>query len=105
MTNRPASGTDTVATMATLVASADTSAWTLNLKDRKPLKLKVHLDGDSVMVTSDTYESVRRKGVKVFTTGVHHLRNGKLVGTTTAHYSTKGADSVLVLTSEATKAP
>jgi hypothetical protein len=29
----------------------------------------------------------------------------KLVGTTTAHYQIKGADSVLTLRSEATRAP
>jgi hypothetical protein len=37
------------------------------------------------------------------TESVFRLQNGKLVGTTTAHYTKSGADSVLVLKSEGTK--
>jgi hypothetical protein len=105
MVSKPTTGTDTSSTMATLNATADTTGWTLTLKDRPPVKLHVRADGDSLMITSETYNSVRRKGVKVFTSGVHRMQGDKLVGTTTAHYSTKTPDSVLVLTSESTKAP
>lgn len=105
MVSKPTSGTDTTSTPATLTATADTTGWTLTLKGRPPVKVHVRTDADSVMITSDTYESVRRKGVKVFTAGVHRLVDGKLVGMTTAHYSVKTADSVLVLSAEATKAP
>jgi hypothetical protein len=33
------------------------------------------------------------------------MQNGKLVGTTTAHYVTTGPDSVIRLRTEGTKAP
>jgi hypothetical protein len=47
---------------------------------------------------------VRRKGVQVTTTGGLRLQNGNLVGTNTAHYKVKTADSVLVLNTTATRA-
>ena len=49
------------------------------------------------------YESVLRKGVKVTTHSVFRLQDGKLVGTTVAHYAIKGADSVRNLRSEGTR--
>ncbi|HEY0529055.1 MAG TPA: hypothetical protein VGD02_09515, partial [Gemmatimonadaceae bacterium] len=60
--------------------------------------------GDSVQISAGPYESVRRKGVQVTTDGYMRLSNGKLVGSTTAHYAVKTADSVLVLTTEGTRA-
>ncbi len=101
---RPADGTDTTSTASTMTATADTTGWFVTIGGQKT-PLHVRVDGDSVMVTSEPYNSVRRKGVKVVTTGVHRLVGGKLVGTTVAHYDVKTADSVLVLTVESTKAP
>jgi hypothetical protein len=49
------------------------------------------------------YESVLRKRLKVTTHSVFRLQEGKLVGTTAAHYTTKGADSVRNLRSEGTR--
>ena len=50
------------------------------------------------------YESVLQKGLKVTTAQcVDRLQDGKLVGTTVAHYATKGADSVRNLRSEGTR--
>jgi len=46
---------------------------------------------------------VLRKGVKVTTHSVFRLQDGKLVGTTVARYTTKGADSVRNLRSEGTR--
>jgi hypothetical protein len=40
----------------------------------------------------------------VTTNGTFRLQDGKLVGSTTAHYKTKSADSVLTLKVEGTKA-
>jgi hypothetical protein len=57
------------------------------------------------MTTSEPYESVRRKGVQVTTTSAFRRQGDKLVGTTVAHYKSGGADSVLRLRTEATKAP
>ena len=43
------------------------------------------------------------KGSKYTTHSVFRLQDGKLVGTTVAHYTTKGADSVRNLRSEGTR--
>jgi hypothetical protein len=83
---------------------ADTTGWTLNFPKRKPVKAKVTASGDSIMAEAGPYESVLRKGVQVKTNGVYRLQNGKLVGTTVAHYATKGPDSVRTLKMEGTKA-
>jgi hypothetical protein len=63
----------------------------------------VTVAGDSVVVESDPYPSVMRKGVTVKTTGVFRLQDGNLVGQNTAHYSVKTADSVLVLNTTGTR--
>jgi hypothetical protein len=56
------------------------------------------------MTQAGPYPSVRRKGVQVTTDGVMRLQAGSLVGTNTAHYKVKTADSVLVLNTTGTKA-
>jgi hypothetical protein len=101
----PTEGKDTSSTKYTMKAAGDTTGWTLNFAGRKPIPLHVMTSGDSIIATSDKYESVRRKGVKVATMSVFRLQGDKLVGTTVAHYDTKGPDSVLHLQSVGTKAP
>ena len=61
------------------------------------MPVQVSSGGDSIMISAAPYTSVRRKGVQVSTVGVLRMKNGDLVGPTTAHYKTKSADSVLVL--------
>jgi hypothetical protein len=100
----PATG-DSVLTTYILVATANTTGWTMYLPKRDPLTLQVMVMGDSIMATSPAYESVLRKSVKVFTTSVFHLVDDKLVGHTMAHYTVKGTDSVVALRSEGVKAP
>jgi hypothetical protein len=92
---------DSVLINYTLVA--DTAGWTLNFPKRKPVKAKVTTSGDSITAEAGPYESVLRKGVQVTTTSVYRLKDGKLEGTTVAHYKTKGPDSVRTLRSEGTK--
>jgi len=94
---------DTTLVTAELTATADTTGWMLTFQGRKPMPVKVSVSGDSVMTWSGPYESVLRKGVKVTTEGVMHMVDGKMVGTTTAHYNVKTADSVRHLITEATK--
>jgi hypothetical protein len=101
----PTEGGDTSSTKSTLMATSDTTGWTLNFAGRKPVPLHVMTSGDSLIATSGEYESVRRKGVTVTTTSVYRLQGDKLVGSTVAHYNTKGQDSVLHLQSMGTKAP
>jgi len=79
------------------------SGSALHFPKRPPVKMKSAVDGDSLVGDAGPYESVLRKGLKVTTHTVLRLENGKLVGTTVAHYATKGADSVRNLRSEGTK--
>ena len=100
----PTSG-DTTPTTYVLTAMATPEGWTLAFPGRKAaVPLKVTVDGDSIIVAAGPYESVRRKGVQVTTNGSLRLQNGDLVGTTTAHYKVKTADSVLTLNATGTRA-
>jgi hypothetical protein len=96
---------DSVLVSYTLVATADTSGWTVTLPKRKPMALQITVSGDSVMAAGPQYESVLRKGVKVSTNSTLHLVGDKLVGTTIAHYTVTGPDSVRSLRIEGTRAP
>jgi hypothetical protein len=101
----PVEGKDTATTTATLVATADSSGWALELPSGQKIPMQVHVSGDTVMSKSAVYPSMRRKGKKVWTESAMRLENGKLVGTTVAHYENAGADSVLTLRAEGTKLP
>ena len=91
---------------AEMVATADTSGWTLTLPNRKPVPMRVTaVAGDSFVVEAGPFESVLRKGVQVTTRTVNRLQNGKLVGTMEARYTKGGRDSVALRTSEGTRAP
>jgi hypothetical protein len=97
---------DTTAVVSQLNASADTTGWTMTLPNRPPVATRVVLvSGDSIVTENGPYESVLRRGVQVTTRSVMRLRDGKLIGTTVARYTTTGPDSVLRLRTEATRAP
>jgi hypothetical protein len=101
----PETGTDTSATTYVLTATADTTGWMITFPSGVKVPVHVTVSGDSVIQKTGTFASQRRKGVKVMTEGSFKLQNGKMVGTTIAHYSTAGADSVLRLHTEGTKTP
>ena len=105
ITTTPVSGKDTSSTTTTLDATADTTGWALELPGGQKVPLQVKVSGDTVMTKSAVYPSMRRKGKKVWTEGAFRLENGKLTGSTVAHYENSGADSVLTLRTEATKLP
>jgi hypothetical protein len=96
---------DTTVTTAILVATADTTGWSLELPTGKKVPMHVTVAGDTLLTKSDVYPSVRRKGKKVWSSGSLRLENGKLVGTTVGHYLDSGADSVLTLRTEGVKLP
>ena len=103
MTAVPASG-DTTPTKSVVVATANTSGWTITFPGGKPIPMRVTVDGDSIMTEAGPYESVLRKKVQVTTRGVLRLQGDKLVGTTVARYAGSSRDSLVVRT-EATRAP
>jgi hypothetical protein len=104
LTAVPATGTDTTPTNSVITATSTTSGWTMTLPGRPPQPMRVTVDADSIMSEVGPYASVRRKA-QVTTNSVMRLEGGRLVGRTTAHYSVKTADSVLVLNTVATRAP
>jgi len=101
----PMSG-DTTPTNYVLTATSNTDGWSITFPGRpQPVPVKVKVDGDSVMLSAGPYSSVRRPGLQVTTYSIARLQSGRLNGTTTAHYKTKGADSVLALTTSGARAP
>ncbi len=101
----PESGSDTSVTQYVLNATGDTSGWTITFPNRPSVPMRVKVDGDSIIASAGPYQSVRRKSVQVTTDNVLRLQNGRLVGMTVAHYTTRGPDSVLRLRTEGTRAP
>ena len=102
----PTTGKDTAATEYDIAATADTAPWTLTFtKSKLKVPAKHTISGDTLTITAGPFSSQRRKGQKVSTVSVLKMDNGKLVGVTTAHYETKGADSVATLRTVGTKAP
>jgi len=97
---------DTTPTKFVLTVAATPDGWTQTYENGQVVKPKVVVSGDSIISDAGPYPSVRRKGVKVVTHSVMRREGDKLVGTSTAHYQgVKGADSVLTLRTEGTKAP
>jgi hypothetical protein len=105
MRSVPESGTDTAATNFVLTATADTTGWVMTFPSGVKVPVHVTVSGDSVVEKTGSFASQRRKGVKVMSEGSLRLQNGKLVGTTIAHYAKAGPDSVLRLHTEGTKMP
>jgi hypothetical protein len=104
MRSVPTTGADTTATTYVLTATSNTAGWTITFPGRKPIAVKVRTDGDSVMIDAGPFPSVRRKAVQVTTNSVSRLQGGNFVGSTTAHYNVKTADSVLTLNTTGTRA-
>lgn len=82
---------DTVVTTYVLDAKADTTGWTIQFPTGAPIPVHImSIAGDSVVSEAGPYDSRRVKGVKVHTIVTWRLRDdGKLAGTTVAHYETK----------------
>jgi hypothetical protein len=96
---------DTTATTYVLTATADSTGWKIAFPNGQTVKMRVHAMGDSIVSDAGPFASVRRKGMQVTTHAVMRKQGDRLVGTTIAHYKTKGPDSVLTLRTEGTKAP
>jgi hypothetical protein len=90
---------------AELNATADSTGWTMTAPKRKPVPVRVvAVGGDSLVIESGPYESFILKGVQVTTRTTSRLQDGKLVGTTEAHYKLKGGrDSVAKRSSVGTR--
>jgi hypothetical protein len=105
VTATPLEGKDTSVTKYVLTATADTSGWMIEFATGVKATMSAMLSGDSVTLKTAQFSSQRRKNVKVWTEGAVRIQGGNLTGTTTAHYAGAGADSILHLRVEGTKAP
>ena len=101
----PQGGTDTTTTEFTLTATGTTEGWTFAFKNGPTVPVRVMVSGDSVVTDAGPYKSVRRKGVDVITHSSFRKDGDKIVGTTMAKYSAKGADSTLLLRAEGVRIP
>lgn len=94
VTSRGQNG-DTSAVTYELNATGDTTGWTVTYPNRKAEPMRVILvSGDSIVTETGPFQSVRLKGVPVTTRTTYRWENGNLVGTTVAHYTINGADTV-----------
>jgi hypothetical protein len=91
---------------ADLLATADTTGWTLTFPKQKPIPVRVvAVGGDSVVTETGPYPSTRVKGGQVRTRAVNRLQDGKLAATLEAHTTVGAHDSVLHLRVEGTREP
>jgi hypothetical protein len=96
----------TVVGEAELLATADTSGWTLTFPKEKPIPLRViAVAGDSIVTEAGPYTSARHKGAQIRSRAVNRLRNGKLVATVEGRYTVGGRDSVVRVRVEGTREP
>ena len=101
-----APNSDSVVVTFEMMATADTTGWTLNFPGRAAESVHVlAVSGDSIVTHAGPYASVLREGAQVTVHGVFRLQDGKLVGTSVATYSGGGPDSVITLRTEGTRAP
>jgi hypothetical protein len=107
MTATPESGSDTSPTQYTLTATSDTTGWMMTFPGRsEPVPLRVvALQGDSIVVEAGPYSSVRRRNAQVTTRTVFRKDGDRIMGMTRARYAGAGADSVVNLRTEGTRAP
>jgi hypothetical protein len=108
VTSKPESGTDTTSTRYTLTATPEMTGWTMTFAARpgQPVAMRVvSVDGDSIVTEAGPFESVRRRGVQVTTRTAFRKDGDRLVGATRARYASTGADTVLMLRTEGTRAP
>ena len=95
---------DSVLLTYKLVATNDKTGWKMTLPNRPEMSPRItSMDNDSIVIENGPYSSVLRKSTTVTTHSTMHMEGDKLVGVTIAHYNTKGADSVVMLRTEATR--
>ena len=96
---------DSVLTTHVLTAAADTAGWSLQQPTGAVVPLhNVTLNGDSITAMASNFKSGVRSGMTVKDLRVtYRLQDGKMIGTATAKYDTKTADSVRQFRFEGTK--
>jgi hypothetical protein len=80
---------DSVVATSVLIATADTSGWTMKLEGRDLIAVRVVLmGGDSIVTEAGPYPSILRPGLSVTVLrNVSHYKGGQMWGTFEALYS------------------
>jgi hypothetical protein len=90
---------------ADLLATDNTSGWTLTFPNRKPIPMRVlSVSGDSV-TTEMSYESSDHKGTQIRNRAVNLFHGNTMTGTLEAHVVTAGRDSLIHARLEGTREP
>lgn len=89
--------------ISTMVVSEDGNDWTMSLPGRDDLTISVEMVGDSVVITTEPYESILQEGVMVTVRTANVLRDGMMYGNLVATYQTPDGERVVLGTSEGTR--
>jgi hypothetical protein len=81
------------------------SGWTLDLEGRPGVVVHPSIQGDSLVMTTDPYESILRAGVMVTVRTAAVLQDGAMVGTVEATYQTPAGQERVPGTIRSTRAP
>lgn len=94
-----------VAPDASLLESAISAAPTLDATNaiHPACRNRSPEDADSVIIDAGPYASTARKGATVTSHSVSRLRDGRLVGTMTAHYTVEATESLVHIRLEGTR--
>jgi len=89
-----------------LVATGDTTGWTMTFPGREPVPVRVvSVAGDSVIAEAGPYASALRPGVQVRTHSIFRRSGDTIVGVTHARYDVRTADSLMTIRSTGTRVP
>ncbi len=88
---------------STLSGSADGSDWTMMLEGRDPIGVTASMSGDSLILVTESYESVLRDDVTVSVRTAGVMQDGRLVGKMVATYQTPDGEEVVSGTIEGTR--
>lgn len=90
---------------ADLLATDNTSGWTLTFPNRKPIPMRVvSVSGDSI-TTEMSYETSDHKGTQIQNRAVNRFHGNTMTGTLEAHVVTAGRDSLIHARLEGTREP
>lgn len=89
---------------STIEVSPDGSEWSMMFEGRDPVPMTVSMEGDSVIMVTDPYESVLRDGVMVTVRTSSALQGpDRMVGTIVATYATPDGETEVTGTMESVR--
>jgi hypothetical protein len=90
---------------STMHATSTESGWTIDLEGRPGVVVHPSIVGDSLVTTTEPYESVLRAGVTVTVRSAAVVQDNMMVGTVEATYQTPGGQEKVPGTFRSTRPP